>query len=313
MIDFFKTAYKGQNHWWMYIVTLVIVFIATQLGSLPLGVVAFFYSDKNMSTYMQAAADNFMGIGIPSNLFLFLMLLPFVVGLLFLYISIRFIHKKKWKWVITSRESIDWKRFFFGAIVWGLMIVAFKILSIFVYEDAMVWNFNPIPFFILVVISFILIPLQTTFEEVIFRGYLMQAFGMLVGNRWFPLLFTSIVFGLLHIANPEIEKLGYTSLILYVGSGLLFGMITLLDEGTELVLGMHAVNNIVAAFLITTDWTVFQTDALYLDTSEPNLQLEFIGFTVLFVLILVIFQKKYKWNHWKEKLTGKVVKPEVIE
>ena len=84
----------------------------------------------------------------------------------------------------------------------------------------------------------------------------------------------SVVFGLLHGLNPEIEKLGYIALVFYIGTGLFFGIVSLMDEGIELAMGMHAVNNILAALFVTTDWTVFQTEALYIDISEPSLGAE---------------------------------------
>ena len=90
----------------------------------------------------------------------------------------------------------------------------------------------------------------------------------------------------------------------------MLGVKTKMDEGTELALGLHASNNMFAAFLITTDWTVFQTDALFIDTSEPSLTWEmFLPVFVLYPLILLLFAKKYGWKNWLEKLTGKVVKP----
>jgi hypothetical protein len=103
-------------------------------------------------------------------------------------------------------------------------------------------------------------------------------------------------------------------MVFYIGTGLLFGIITLMDEGIELALGLHASNNIVAAFLVSTDWTVFQTDALYIDTSEPSVGLEmFFPVLVLYPLLLLIFSKKYGWKNWKEKLFGRVEKPMVQE
>ena len=83
-----------------------------------------------------------------------------------------------------------------------------------------------------------------------------------------------------------------------------------MDEGTELSLGLHAANNIFAAFLVTTDWMVFQTDALFIDTSEPSVTWEmFLPVFVLYPLMLVMFSKKYGWKNWQEKLTGKIEKP----
>ena len=125
-----------------------------------------------------------------------------------------------------------------------------------------------------------------------------------------PLIITSIIFGLLHGLNPEVEKLGWIIMIYYMGTGLVLAVFTLMDEGTELAIGFHAANNIIAAVLVTSDWVVFQTDALLIDTSEPSASYEmYIPVFVLYPLVLLIFSKKYGWTKWEEKLTGQVLKP----
>ena len=116
------------------------------------------------------------------------------------------------------------------------------------------------------------------------------------------LFLTSIVFGSLHLANPEITALGYEFIFLYISVGFLLGIMTLMDDGLELAIGFHAANNLIAALLVTADWTVFQTDALFIDTSEPSLTWEmFLPVFVLYPLILLLFAKKYGWKNWIEK------------
>ena len=142
----------------------------------------------------------------------------------------------------------------------------------------------------------------------------MQGLGTATKNRWFPLLFTSVLFGVMHLANPEVAKLGYISMVFYIGTGLFYGIVTLMDEGTELALGLHAVINIVAATLVTTDWVALQTDALFVDTSEPSVGYEmFLPVLVLYPIMLLIFSKKYGWKNWGEKLFGKIHKPIELE
>jgi len=65
--------------------------------------------------------------------------------------------------------------------------------------EAFIITGKPISFAILVVIGTILIPIQTSTEEYIFRGYLMQGFANLAKNKWFPLIMTSVIFGAMHI------------------------------------------------------------------------------------------------------------------
>ena len=151
-----------------------------------------------------------------------------------------------------------------------------------------------------------MIPLQTTAEELLMRGYLFQGLGVALKSRLAPLLITSISFGLLHSFNPEVAKLGYGLISVYIITGLFLGIITLMDEGLELSIGFHAANNLVIALLVTSDWTAFQTNSLYKDVSDPTLA-EFIIFPlIIYTLVIFILSKKYKWSAWKSKLTGPV-------
>ena len=236
------------------------------------------------------------------------MLLSFAVGLAFLFFVVKYLHKQSLKSITTSRSSIDWSRFWFAFLAWGATTFCFILLEYFSSPENFSFNFKPIPFLILVLISIVFIPLQTSFEEYFFRGYLMQGLGVLAKNRWLPLIFTSTLFGLMHIANPEIGKLGYMLMVHYIGTGFLLGIMTLMDEGLELALGFHAANNLIAALLLTADWTAFQTNSILKDISEPemsNLEVFFPVF-VIYPLILIVFSKKYQWTDWKEKLFGSV-------
>lgn len=309
-MNYIQQAYKGKKEWYHWMLTLFVVFVGWQfVGVIPLFVVASMHS-ASMSELVNSVKDNFMTLGIDNNLFLFLMILMFIFGLISLFVSVKFIHKRNFTALVTSREFIDWKRFWFGFILWGIIATVVIILGIFISPENYVWNFKPVPFFTLLAVSFLFLPFQTSFEELLFRGYFMQGIGILARNRWLPLILTSVCFGLLHAANPEVQKLGSISMVFYIGTGLFYGMTTLMDEGTELSLGLHAVNNIIAAIFVTTNWTVFQTDALYVDTSEPSVGWEmFFPVFVLYPLMLFIFSRKYGWKNWIEKLSGKIEEP----
>lgn len=309
-MNYIQQAYKGKNDWYHWVFTLFVVFIGWQfVGIIPLFVVAFKHS-ANMSEFLNAGKDNFMTLGIDNNLFLFLMVLMFIFGFISLVVGVKYIHKRTLTSLFTSRKSVDWKRFWFGFILWGIIAAVVIIFGIFISPENYVWNFKPIPFFTLLAVSFLFLPFQTSFEELLFRGYFMQGIGILARNRWLPLILTSVCFGLLHAANPEVQKLGAISMVFYIGTGFFYGITTLMDEGTELSLGLHAINNIIAAIFVTTNWTVFQTDAIYVDVSEPSVGWEmFFPVFVLYPLILFIFSKKYGWKNWKEKLSGKIEEP----
>jgi hypothetical protein len=176
------------------------------------------------------------------------------------------------------------------------------------------WNFKTVPFLILLAIALIMVPLQTSFEEYLFRGYLMQGIGVLAGNRWLPLVITSVIFGGMHIFNPEVEKLGYIIMAYYIGTGFLLGIMTLMDEGLELALGFHAGNNLIGALLITADWTAFQTNSVLKDVSDPSAGWDIlIPLLVVYPVFLFLMARTYRWNNWKERLFGKVSPPQTIK
>jgi hypothetical protein len=239
-------------------------------------------------------------------------LLSFVAGFFALILVSKYLHKQSFRMLTTAREKIDWKRFWFAFLFWGIISSGLIFVDYFANPESYELNFKLDKFLVLCIIAILLVPLQTSFEEYLFRGYLMQGIGVLVKNRWFPLLITSAIFGLLHIANPEIEKLGYILLVYYIGTGLFLGILTIMDDGLELALGFHAANNLFTVLLVTADWTAFQTHSVFKNISDP----EKAGFVdvfapvfIIFPILLLVFAKVYKWNNWKEKLFGAVVEP----
>ena len=309
-MKFIQQAYKGENQWWAYFVTIILMFFGWQfIAVIPLLGVAFYYAG-DFKTFFAAANDNFTSLGMDSNLYLFLVILTFLGGLISLLFGVKMIHKRKIISVITSRDKIDWSRFFYAFGLWAIIGVIMIAIGYYLEPENFIWNFKPVSFTILVLVSFLFLPIQTSMEEILFRGYLMQGFGTWFKKSFIALILTSVIFGLLHGLNPEVEKLGSITMVYYIGTGLVLGIFTLMDEGTELALGFHAANNIVAAVLVTANWTVFQTDALLIDTSEPSVGWEmFMPVLVLYPIILYIFSKKYGWTNWKEKLFGTVMKP----
>ncbi len=223
------------------------------------------------------------------------------------------IHNQPIKSLTTSRKKIDWNRVAFGFVIIAIISIATVLIDYFTNPADYVVNFEPSKFFLMLIIAVIFVPLQTSFEEYLFRGYLMQGFGILSKTRWLPLILTSVIFGGLHFFNPEVTKLGNIIMIYYIGTGFLLGIMTLMDEGMELALGFHAGNNLVTAVLVTADWTAFQTNSLLKDISEPGTGWDNVyPILILYPLILFIMAKKYKWTDWKGKLFGKVNERESV-
>ncbi|WP_346883090.1 CPBP family intramembrane glutamic endopeptidase [uncultured Algibacter sp.] len=305
-------AYKGLHDWWQYILGIVIAITGVFVFSAP-HIIAIIIETTNGNIDISKMDDTkyLMSLFEP-NLNLVFVLLPFAGGLLALFLAVKYLHKLSIKHLTTSRKKIDWKRFWFIFFLWGIVSSSFVIVDYYLSPENYQLNFKLIPFLILCVIAIILVPLQTSFEEYLFRGYLMQGIGVIAKNRWLPLVITSLVFGLLHIANPEVDKLGPVIMIYYIGTGLMLGIMTLMDDGMELALGFHAANNLFTALLVTADWTAFQTHSILKDMSDPSemaLSEIFVPVFVVFPILLFILSKVYNWTNWKDKLFGKVEAP----
>jgi len=303
---FLAQGIKPKIHFGHYLLGAFIVVIFSQIGSIPLILVGMFNSFKNDK--ISSSTDAILK-SIESNLSLFLLLLMFVFAAISLYLVIKYYHKQTILSVTTSRSKVDFNRIYFSFVVWAIISIGTVLYTYQLTDTTLTLQFQPEKFAILFLIAIFMIPIQTSTEEYLFRGYLMQGFAGLAKNKWFPLVMTSLIFGLLHAANPEVEKMGYFVLVYYIGTGLFLGIITLMDDGIELALGFNAANNLIGALLVTSEHSVFQTYAIFKDNAVPvaDFQSVILPVFIIFPILIFVFSKKYKWTNWKEKLTGKIV------
>jgi membrane protease YdiL (CAAX protease family) len=295
---YIEQGYKGNIGMWKYLV-LPVGFI----GFMVLNYITTINSPISVEDAMQQIIDQF-----GSNLVLILLLAPLVVGFFVVLGWTLLVHQQSITSLTTSRKKIDWKRILFAFGLWAGVTIILTGVDIFFSPEKYELNFNLVKFIPLAIIAILLIPLQTSFEEYLFRGHMMQGIGLMVKNRWLPLFITSSLFGLMHIANPEVEKLGLGIMVYYIGTGFFLGILTLMDEGLELALGFHAANNLITALLVTADWTAFQTNSIFKDVSEPALGWDvLIPVFVVYPLLLLYFSKKYGWKNWKDRLFGRVL------
>ena len=320
---------ENSNRWIDFlklVFTSLMVFIITLIFSIPHAVALFqkmlvdagadLNSFESIMTVFPKIEERLQSMDVADqmsilepNLNLFLMLLGFCGMLLTVIICNKYVNGNSFLSLTTSRSKIDFSRIFFSFGLWSTISIVMIILGYFLSPENYVLNFNLIPFLILSLIVLLLIPIQTSAEEYVFRGYLIQNLGIITRNRWFPLIASSLLFGIIHGQNPEIEKFGGVVFIFYIGSGLFAGIMTLMDEGMELALGWHAANNMTIALLVTADWTALQTHSILKDISNPDslpLSEVLIPVLVFFPLVLYIFSKKYGWKDWSEKLLGKI-------
>lgn len=290
-IDFWS---KGRFEVSRILLTLFLIFSAYFLGSLFLSI-DLAINHPNF-TVLSDGSFKEIALLLGKNRFFLLMMLPFSLVFFTLLICLTKIHKLPLIAVFTSRKTFDWKRFFIAFTWWSLMVVAFTSIELLLHKNFQL-VFNAQKFFTLFLLSIILLPLQTSSEELIFRGYILQGIKKRTGSILTSILISGLMFGMMHISNPEIAKIGYHILIYYITVGVVLGAIVYYDSGLELSLGFHAANNLITALLITADWQAFQTDAIIVDSNPPGNGVfsMLLALSMLFAFFLLL-NKKYNWK-----------------
>lgn len=247
MSDYLELARQGKNDWWRYILSLpAILVIWLFVGSIPVVLLmAYVFMDGDPAT-------NFSGtgfVGIPVILeFLITMssFLPFLVATL---LAVRFIHARPLKALMTGESNIRWGRILAGAGVWLVIAALVSLVEALLYPGRYVLTFQPARLVFFALFALIFVPIQTSTEEVFFRGYLLQWMGLRLKNKWLLSFLNGALFFLPHAANPEMATSSILIGLGYFGMGFFLTLITLQDNGLELALGMHAANNLFAALI----------------------------------------------------------------
>jgi membrane protease YdiL (CAAX protease family) len=133
-----------------------------------------------------------------------------------------------------------------------------------------------------------------TAEELVFRGYLAQAFGRVWGPSaawWIP----GALFGLLHGFNPEVGAYGLALMLpVYIGMGLILGWVTLRTGGLEAALGMHLANNLYGTLFVTAPVSALPAPALFrIQTYDAAVSLiAFLGSALLYVTFMTFILRR---------------------
>ena len=231
----------------------------------------------------------------------------FIIGIIGVWIAVRVLHKKTLTQVVTGRKTFDYNRVVYAIWVGFLLHSALLILDVLFIHTEITFrspSFSEyITFFLFAVV---LTTYQAGFEEIFFRGYLLQGLSLIARNRVVITIVSSVLFVLPHLANPEPFEYGFapyaTSLFMFA---LFMTVIVLVDGGIELAIGYHALNNLWIGLIANTEVTALQTPSLLIVPIEryamfPDVPVHLI----VYIVFLVILNKKYQWFTWKTMMPG---------
>jgi uncharacterized protein len=271
-------AQSGKNEFWRYLVTNVSIIVAAVITQFVVVIPVLFISGSVDLNTLSPLVVLLLGIA------------PFPVALVVLLLGVRLLHHRSPRTLLTAQPRFAWRRLLLSAGLWlVLLALGDLIMGLIITPGNYQLTFNLKAWLPYAVAALILIPIQASTEELLFRGYLMQALGLLTRRSWFPLIISTLVFTSLHAANTDVLAYGAPLMLAQIALlGLLMGWITLRSVGLEAAIGLHTANNLYGSLLITYPASTLPSPAIFsMETIDPVAGLVALVVTAGFYLVLM--------------------------
>ncbi|GAA5819100.1 MAG: CPBP family intramembrane metalloprotease [Methanobrevibacter sp. CfCl-M3] len=295
---FLNNVYKGTNGWKGYTITILLTLFLNSFVAIYYLLFLFgFYMIFNIFDHNTISGTFYYFIS---------MFLTTSIAFLFLILSINVFHKRDiFSLINTSKQRnfrgnivkwynrIRWNKFFNGVAIWSIFMIISIFVPYFIDPSKFEWSFHLNQFITLILLLFLTIPIQASFEELLFRAYLNQVLSLKIKRPIIVIITSSLIFGLGHIVNGGLDPI---AMFLNTSSAFLFGIIasltTLADDGIEFSSGVHITNNIFA-FSMVGSVGGDNFGSLLIQTGSMGTYFEIIWAIVpliLFLLLVIVYR-----------------------
>lgn len=240
-------------------------------------------------SYMDNRVDTFMGITC-ADFFAVLFFIPLFVCTV---LAIKFVAKTSLKdFVLGVGGKIDKKT---SLLVFGLFVLGMGLVCLVSLNNIRVRAVNPGQYAFLVVFMLLLVWLQTTFEELVFRGLLLRwVCKNNIGyskKAWIVGVITAVAFALCHAPNPEVtSQSGWNivfALLAYAVPGIIFFWANMHFKSLLPGIIMHWFNNFFLMTIFGSESAVVGTPTLLIDGTPQSGVWSFVSNILLHLPIMV--------------------------
>lgn len=287
-MNYLKQIYKGETHWWRWLFVFGIL--------LPPFLKSFLwdYILEPLREVLPKGKYISMALSLSVSMFL----------LIIFYVLFKYLHKRQFITLITSRKKVGWMRFWLGFSIWGLLSMLVFSFSVISSPEDYQWNFSLIPFLKLFVVSVVFMSVKAFYITVLMKGYVLQGATYFLKKPWLSLLVVVALFSFFMYKNQseQVGLMGNHILVHFIATSILLGVITILDDGLEIVLGMTLANDLISELFITSRSYAVHTDSILIQESSPDI-MYMIYVTVFFMypMCFYLLNKVYKWGDWRKK------------
>ncbi|KZX14227.1 CPBP family intramembrane glutamic endopeptidase [Methanobrevibacter filiformis] len=306
---FLINAKEGKNEWWRYLITIIVTWgIGSFIAGIIMGIILAIYLISTGNLNIEALPDVVNLLENDISLFLFSTFIQSGIMIALFTILVKYIHKRKLMSIINISDKIDalksvkwikrirWMNILKGFVIW----VAFSSILLFIdyLMDPTIFSLNTNfgNIYLILLLFIIAIPIQVTFEELFFRGYLNQGLSLIIKKPLIVILISSLFFSLGHIVNGGLDPIFMASNVLTTFVvGIILCIYTITDKGIESAVGIHLGNNFFAILISSSEGSVGNFSTLVKTTTavDQTTSLIFtVGVYLIFLIILVLYKKE---------------------
>lgn len=193
---------------------------------------------------------------------------------------------------LTSTKKFRWSLVWLGIWSWGLLLVGETIFKWIMEPSDIEFVFPGISYLWPLLVGLILLPLQTSSEELLFRGAIPQTLSTMFRNPVVVVVVSGVLFGAAHLSNPEAQQNPLVALAGYSVAGIGWGWVTYKSGGLELAIGAHTINNFYALFIVGYGNSVIAGASIW-TTPEVDMQVSTISNLVMMGIWIYILRRTW--------------------
>jgi hypothetical protein len=255
-------VFRGRSAWWLYVIGMIVLLVNIKLLS---AIFSFPFTIFLGPFVVGSLAGNLL---VQEISFIFVLIVP----PLFVWL----VHKRPgWSVALPGLKFEGWKMgmgFFFSGLTLLGTYILYALLGggKFSFASPELQAYLPL-FFVALFVMLI----QTSAEEVTFRGYFMQSFRRFTANPVIIILLTGLAFAIPHLPNLVIMKMPWYAVVLYWFDGSLLAWLAYRTHSLWMPIGWHFANNFLLTVLLgeKTVTDVVQGLPLFVLDKIPSLEM----------------------------------------
>jgi uncharacterized protein len=286
-LDYLSIARQGKNHWWRYVLGIFLSIFVSGIVGVIISLGVAFSLTGDIEAALKINKSRSIEAFVDSNI-------PFIFWFWGTILAVRGIHGRSAWGLIGADHRINWRRLSYGFVVWFMISIIPSFVSLWMSPGDYKYDFDVNKWPLAFLMVMILTPIQTSAEEIFFRGYLLQGMGLITRQPLLLIFSNGLLFMLPHLGNPEVANGFFWVASQYFAIGVFLAFITLQDHRLELALGVHAANNITHIFFTTTD-SALGTPAVW--TTKPS-PAGFADIALVLTSILIAYYFFFRKRIW---------------